>query len=153
MKVPYTKCGKCGDTIFQGNRWGGQIQYRFRSPTNPRSYRQTAVRKLFTLVSISWSLLAEQERQAWDRKAKSQKSRRRLGKSWPLKGFYYYMRENVLRANRGQPLLSLPPVEPFQPRPELPLLVRTLSAQELQLLTASVQTSPQSPGPAPPASG
>ena len=90
---------------------------------------------------------------AWRLRAKSKKTRRRLGQSWPLPGFNYYMSENMILANRGQAPLAVPPVEDRAPRTELPLLTRTLSAQELQLLVESPQTTSESPGPAPPAGG
>jgi hypothetical protein len=149
LKEPYTKCGKCGDVVWQRNRWG-QIHYPYHVPRNPKSPKQMFVRKMWAITSFSWRLIAEEQRVAWCVRARSKKSRRRLGQSWPLKGFYYYLRENARLAYRGQPLLALPPVESREPRPELPLLTRTLSAEELQLLTASAQTSPAPPGPAPP---
>jgi hypothetical protein len=152
MKVPYTKCGKCGDQVFQRARYG-LICYQLFVPANPRSYRQRFVRKNWLLVAMGWRLLTQEERLAWHLRAKSKKTRRRLGQSWPLPGFNYYMRENMLLANRGQPQLARPPVESRQPRPELPLLTRTLSPQQLQRLLDSPQAAPESPGPAPPASG
>ncbi len=108
---------------------------------------------MFGLTAVGWRFLTEEERVAWCRRGKSQKTRRRLGQAWPLPGFNYYMRENVFLVNRGQPQLAQPPVESREPRPDLPLLTRTLSPQELQLLTVSAQTPPESPGPAPPSSG
>ena len=152
MKVPYTKSGKCGNRVFQRARYG-QISYDFFIPKNPRTPGQSFVRGNFGYVSGSWRLLAEEQRQAWLRRAKSKKTRRRLGKSWPMPGYNYYMAVNVALANRGQPLLVLPPAEPWQPRPDLPLLSRTLSPQELKRLTVSLKTPPESPGRAPPPSG
>lgn len=152
MKVPYTKSGKCGNRVYQRARWG-QISYEYFIPENPRSYRQRLVRKNWTLVSMSWHLLTEEQRLAWRLRARSNKTRRRLGQSWPLPGFNYYMRENMILVNRGQPQLLLPPVETREPRPELPLLTRTLSPADLQLLVDAPQTPPDSPGRAPPADG
>ncbi len=74
------------------------------------------VRHSFGTVAASWSLLSEEQRQAWCHRGKSKQTRRRLGKRWPLPGYNYYMRVNVVLANRGQPLLVLPPAEPWQPR-------------------------------------
>jgi hypothetical protein len=152
MKVPYTKSGKCGDIVYQRARWG-QISYAFFIPANPKTYRQRFVRKNWRLVAISYALLTQEQRLAWRLRAKSKKTRRRLGEQWPLPPFNYYMRENVILANRGQPLLPLPPVEDRKPRTELPLLTRTLSPAELQLLVDSPQTPPKSPGPAPTGAG
>ena len=152
MKKPYTKSGKCGNTIFQKARYG-QISYAYFIPKNPRTAAQRFVRHSFGTVAASWSLLTEEQRQAWCQRGKSKQTRRRLGKSWPLPGYNYYMRVNVMLANRGQPLLVLPPTEPWQPRPDLPLLSRTLSPQELKRLTVSPKTAAESPDRAPPPGG
>ena len=111
MKVPYTKSGKCGNKVYQRARYG-QISYDYFVPANPRTPAQLFVRKSFGTVAASWSLLTEDQRLAWCRSGKSKKTRRRLGKSWPLPGFNYYMQVNVALANRGQPQLALPPAEP-----------------------------------------
>ena len=152
MKNPYTKSGKCGNTIFQMARYG-QISYKYFIPKNPRTAAQLFVRHSFGTVAASWRLLDESQRLAWCRRGKSKKTRRRLGKRWPLPGYNYYMRVNVVLANRGQPLLVLPPAEPWQPRPDLPLLSRTLSPEELKRLTVSPKTPAESPGRAPPPGG
>ena len=151
-REPYTKCGKLGDFIFQRNRYG-QISYPWHAPRNPRSARQQFVRKMFGITSIGWKLLTEAERLAWHLRAKSKKTRRRLGKDWPLPPFNYYMRENVSLVLRGKLPLSRPPVEDRNPRLELPLLTRTLSPTELEGLTASAKIPTRTPGPAPPPTG
>ena len=152
MKVPYTKSGKCGNKVYQRARYG-QISYDYFIPKNPRTPAQLFVRNSFGIVAAGWRLLAEDQRLAWCRRGQSKKTRRRLGKSWPLPGYNYYMAVNVVLANRGQPLLVEPPAEPWQPRPDLPLLSRTLSPQELKRLTVALKTPPESPGRAPPPSG
>ena len=150
MKAPYIMTGKRGNKVFQRARYG-QICYDAFVPANPKTARQRLVRKNFAIVSASWALLlSEEQRLAWRLRAKSQKTRRRLGQSWPLPGFNYYMRENVTLANRGQPQLALPPVEDRALPPELPPLTRTLSPQELELLLASPAAPSGSPGRAPP---
>jgi len=149
-RVPYTKCGKQGDVIFQRNRWGVQISYPYHKPINPRTARQIFVRKMWAITAFTWRLITEEERLAWQLRGKSQKSRRRLGRSWPLNGFYYYMRVNASLAYRAQPLLDRPPVEDPKPPSDLPLLTRTLSDAELQRLITPVQAVSASPGPAPP---
>ncbi len=152
MKVPYTMCGKRGDWVYQRNRYG-QICYPWHAPRNPRSPRQQFCRKMFGLTAVSWHLLDEAQRLAWLLRAKSKKSRRRLGQSWPLPGFNYYMRENVSRVLRGEPALAVPPVETREPRPALPLLTRTLSPEELQHLTVSAPTAWDLVGRPPPPTG
>jgi hypothetical protein len=129
------------------------ICYEFFVPANPRSGRQRFVRQNWRRVSMGWALLTQDQRLAWRLRGKSKKTRSRLGQSWPLPAYNFYMRENMILANRGQPQLTLPPVESREPRPELPLLTRSLSAKELELLLVPAQTSPESPGRAPPPPG
>ena len=147
-RAPYTRCGKIGDIIFQRNRWGVQVSYPYHKPKNPRTPRQCFTRKMWAITAFTWRLITEEQRQAWEVRGKSQKSRRRLGQSWPLKGFYYYMRVNASLAYRGQPLLERPPVEDRKPPSDLPLLTRTLSDADLQRLITPVQAVSSSPGPA-----
>ena len=152
MKVPYTKSGKCGNKVYQNARYG-QISYNYFIPRNPKTVLQCFVRYSFAIVAAAWRLLTEEQRLEWCRCAQSKQTRKRLGKRSPLRGYNYYMAVNVVLANRGQPLLDLPPAEPWQPPLGLPLLSGTLSAEELKRLTASLKTPPETPGPAPPASG
>src|SRR5512134_844289 len=104
MAEPYTRCGKRGDTVWQRNRYV-QIHYPWHKPRDPKSPAQRFVRMNFGEVSAQWRRLTEPQRQEWCAAAKQQKSRRRLGRRYPLRGYYYYMRINVALANRGQPLL------------------------------------------------
>ncbi len=143
------KSGKCGNTVWQRNRYC-QYSYPAFTPMNPRTLPQLFVRHSFGTVAASWRLLDESQRLAWCQRGKSKKTRRRLGKRWPLPGYNYYMRVNVALANRGQPLLALPPADPWQPPPDLPLLSRTLSPEELKRLTVSPPTPAESTGRAPP---
>ena len=152
MKVPYTKSGKCGNRVYQMARYG-QISYNYFVPRDPKTVLQCFVRYSFAIVAASWRLLTEEQRLEWCRCAKSKQTRKRLGKRYPMRGYYYYMRVNVVLANRGQPLLVLPPAEPWQSRPDLPLLTRTLSHEELKRLTVSLKTPAETPDPAPPPSG
>lgn len=148
MKAPYTKSGKCGDTVWQRNRYG-QISYAFFIPANPKSAAQLFVRGNFGAVSARWRTLSEQQRVSWCVAGKSKKTRRRLGQCWPLPGFSYFVKTNVWLVNRGQPQVDLPPVEPQPPRPDLPLLSHALFLQAYQLRTASPHTPPGYAGGAP----
>ena len=64
MRVPYTKSGKCGHTVWQRNRYG-QISYPDFVPFNPRTPAQQAVRATFAAVSKRWPTLTEEQRLAW----------------------------------------------------------------------------------------
>ena len=126
MKVPYTMCGKRGDTVFQKNRWGGQISYKYFRPCDPKSSGQRFVRSNFGSVSKRWRTITEAQRLQWCSAAKSQLTRRRLGQRFPMKGFYYFVRVNVALANRGLPQVDLPPADTAAARPTPPLLSQFL---------------------------
>jgi len=117
-------------------------------PKDPKSAAQTYVRSNFREVSRRWSQITENQRLSWRVAAKEQWSRRRLGKRYPLKGYYYYMRINVALANRGQPLLDLPPGYPPPAGLSMPLLTNVWHDQPEKLLTLSAGLN--SPAPAPP---
>ena len=136
MKVPYTKCGKCGDTVFQKNRWGGQISYLYQDhiPANPRTSGQRFVRANFGSVSARWRTITEAQRLQWCSAAKSKLTRRRLGQRFPMKGFYYYVQVNVPLANRGLPQVDLPPADTAQTGPSAPLLSQILVKYDRGLL-------------------
>ncbi len=63
------------------------------------------------------------------------------------------MRENVSRVLRGEPAMAVPPVESREPRPELPLLTRTLAPEDLAALTVSAPTPWELVGRPPPPTG
>ena len=56
MKVPYTKSGKCGQTVWQRNRYG-QISYPDIIQFNPNTTAQRAARGTFGAVSKRWKML------------------------------------------------------------------------------------------------
>jgi hypothetical protein len=152
MKVPYTKCGKRGDTVWQRNRYG-QISYPYHVPANPRTAAQRQVRSAFGSVSARWRMLREEQRLVWCLAGKSAQSRRRLGQRWPLNGFNYFVRVNVALVNRGQAQVDLPPAESLQPTLALPLISHRLFLEARGLLTVPAPALAASPGPAPSLSG
>ena len=151
-KEPYTRCGKCADIVWQRARYG-QIHYEYHKPANPRTPAQTLVRDSFRAVSVRWRTLAEQQRLSWCAAAKSQRSRRRLGRSFPLRGFDYFMRINVALANRGQEPMDWPPADDPPAALSLPLLTCPLHLQALQLAPNSAPVLPAPGGHAPPSCG
>jgi hypothetical protein len=152
MAIPYTQCGKRGDTLWQRNRYG-QIHYPLHKPRDPKSPAQRFVRMNFGAVSVRWRQLTEPQRQRWCRTAKEQWSRRRLGQRYRLRGYYYFMRLNVALANRGQPLLDLPPEEGQPAALSLPLLTQVWYGQSVPLLALCFRGTPQATDLAPPPSG
>jgi len=152
MALPYTQCGTRGGIVWQRNRYG-QIHYPKHKPKDPKSPAQRFVRMNFGQVSMRWRQLTEPQRLSWCAAAKEQWSRRRLGKRYRLRGYYYFMRLNVALANRGQPLLDLPPEEAQPAALSLPLLTRVWYGQSVPLLALCVRATPEATGPAPPPSG
>src|SRR5512147_591089 len=136
MRVPYTQCGSRGNWTWQRSRHG-QISYPKHSPRDPKTPAQRLVRMNFGEVSVRWSRITEPQRQAWCVAAKHQKSRKRLGKRYPLRGYYYYMRVNFALANRGQPMMNLPPQEAQPAALSFPLLTNVWSRRPEALLALS----------------
>ena len=147
MKAPYTKCGKCGDMVWQRNRYG-PISYPYHIPANPRTAAQRQVRGAFGSVSARWRMLSEEQRLVWCVAGKSEQSRRLLGQRWPLKGFNYFVRVNVALVNRGQAQVDLPPAESLQPTLALPLISHRLFLAARGLLTVPAPAHAASPDPA-----
>ena len=109
MKVlDIPRAGKRGNMVWQSNRYG-QYSYRAFVPVNPRTPAQMAVRGMFGAVSKRWRTLTEDQRIAWCAVAKRKKSRPRLGQCGSLSGFLYFVKINVVLANRGLPQVDLPP--------------------------------------------
>ena len=106
MKVPYTKSGKCGNTVWQRARYG-QISYAAFIPFNPRTPAQVAVRGTFGAVSARWRTLTEEQRNIWCAVARTKWSRPRLGRG-RFPGFNLFVKTNVPLANRGMAQVDLP---------------------------------------------
>jgi len=103
-----SKSGKCGDRVWQRNRFG-QYSYPAFVPFNPRTPAQVAVRGVFGGVSARWRTLTEEQRVIWCAVARHKKSRVRLRQCGPLTGFLYFVKINVALANRGVAQVDLPP--------------------------------------------
>ena len=106
MKVPYTKSGRCGDLVWQRNRYG-QICYPAFIPFNPRTPAQVAVRGTFRAVSARWRTLTQEQRDAWVAVAWTKWSKPRLG-TGRLTGCQFFVKTNVPLANQGKPQVDLP---------------------------------------------
>jgi hypothetical protein len=108
MKVPYTKSGRCGDVVWQRNRYG-QICYPAFIPFNPRTPLQVAVRGSFAAVSARWRTLTQQQRDVWIAVAWTQWSKPRLSQRGRLTGCQLFVKVNVSLVNQGKPQVDLPP--------------------------------------------
>ena len=97
--------------------------------------------------------LTEEQRVSWCVAGKKKKTRRRLGLSWPLPGFNYFVKINVALAYRGQAQTDLPPKDsppPGTPAPDLSLVLLPPAPQPG---TESPPPAPESTGRAPPPTG
>jgi hypothetical protein len=106
MKMPYTKSGKSGDTVWQRARYG-QICYPAFIPFNPRTPAQVAVRGNFRAVSARWRTLTQEQRDVWIAVAWTKWSKPRLG-TGRLTGCQFFVKTNVPLANHGKPQVDLP---------------------------------------------
>ena len=152
MKEPYTKSGKCGNIVWQRNRYG-QISYPWFIPKTPRTIAQLQVRASFGSVSARWRTLAEAQRLSWCVAGRTKQTRRRLGRCGPLPGFNYFVKVNVMLVHRGQPQVDLPPGDSPPPETSFASLAPPLLNPAPQLPADSPPTKPEAPGPAPPPSG
>jgi len=119
MAKPYTKSGKCGNMIWQRNRYG-QICYPAFILRNPRTPAQQAIRGIFGAVSQRWRSLTEEQRLAWIAVAATILSKPRLGQAGPLTGCQLFVKVNVYLAYRGQLQVDLPPLVFRCPRRAVP---------------------------------
>ena len=108
MKVLYTKSGKCGNVVWQRNRYG-QICYPAFTPFNPRSPAQVAVRGNFAAVSARWRTLTQAQRDVWIAVARTKWSKPRLFQRGRLTGCQLFVKVNVALVNQGKPQVDLPP--------------------------------------------
>jgi hypothetical protein len=140
MKVPYTKSGKCGHTVWQRARYG-QISYAAFYPTNPRTPSQVNGRDIFRAVNARWATLTEAQRLAWIAVAETRRSKRRLtdGK---LTGKILFVKINYPLAYLGRPQFDLPPCYPRFPK----LAVSSLSVTNVAGVLKISLACPSGPG-------
>src|ERR1019366_3725826 len=122
MKMPYTRSGKCGNTVWQRNRYGAYCYAAF-VPLNPRSPAQMAVRGTFGAVSARWRKLTEEQRKIWCRVARTKWSKPRLCQKGRLTGILLFMKVNVALANRGLAQVDLPPGYLKASQPAMPTIL------------------------------
>src|ERR1035441_2304565 len=124
MKMPYTRSGKCGNTVWQRNRYGAYC-YKAFVPLNPRTPAQMAVRGTFGAVSARWRELTEEQRKIWCQVARTKWSKPRLCQKGRLTGILLFMKVNVALANRGLAQVDLPPGYLKVAQPAVPTLLQS----------------------------
>lgn len=92
--------GSFGGLTASHGRSGQTIRARVR-PTNPGSASQVQIRTIFTNLSIGWSTLTDDQRDAWTTYAINVPTRNRLGDPLTLTGHQMYIRNNAPRLQAG----------------------------------------------------
>jgi hypothetical protein len=114
--------GKIGMEVAQQGRFG-QIKRSLGLTANPRTPKQTAVRRIFASVAARWRTLQTAQQEAWNAAAKNYLSAPKCGQSGPLTGCQLFVKQNAILATFGQDAVDLP-----APKPQfLPLAVTGLT--------------------------
>ena len=92
--------GSLGGIVASHNRSGQYLRARVR-PTNPSSPAQVEVRVIFGNLSITWSTLTDDQRDAWTTYAINVPVTNRLGDPLTLTGHQMYLRNNTARIQAG----------------------------------------------------
>ena len=107
---------KDGSTVVFAGRYG-LVSRRRVIPTNPRTERQSEVRRHLAEQARRFGDLTDAQREAWNAAAATYRSHPRQGQSGPLTGLHLFIRVNCKLALFGLEPLNTPP-----PPPEFPEL-------------------------------
>lgn len=111
-----SKNEKDGSAIVCNGRYG-LVSRRYVIPANPRTERQTEVRRHLAEQARRFGELTDAQREAWNAAATTYRSHPRQGQSGPLTGLHLFIRVNCKLALFGLEPLNTPP-----PPPEFPEL-------------------------------
>jgi hypothetical protein len=93
----------------------GLVSRRRVIPTNPRTQRQTEVRRHLAEQARRFGHLTNEQIAAWNAAATTYRSHPRQGQSGPLKGLHLFIRVNCKLALFGLEPLDTPPPPPVFP--------------------------------------
>jgi len=99
--------------VFAGRY--GLVSCRRVIPTNPRTQRQTDVRRHLAEQVRRFGELTDAQRDAWNAAAATYRSHPRQGQSGPLTGLHLFIRVNCKLALFGLEPLNTPPPPPVFP--------------------------------------
>ena len=117
IKLDVPQSGKVGSTVNLKTRYG-QIQRAYTIPKDPKTPAQMRIRSNLGHIAPHWRELEQEQRDAWTLSGRDAETVRRLGRSVPLKGFYFYQKINCSRASLGLDQFDVPPALPqFKPNP------------------------------------
>jgi hypothetical protein len=103
--------GSQANTTASHNTFGQYYRNR-RTPVNPATGHQTAVRTILGTLAKAWGLLTDLQRAAWKSLASSLPRTDSLGQSITLSGFQEYISINAKRQSFGDATVNDPPVDP-----------------------------------------
>jgi hypothetical protein len=118
---------KDGSAIVCAGRYG-LVSRRYVIPANPRTERQTEVRRHLAEQVRRFGELTDAQREAWNEDAATYRSHPRQGQSGPLTGLALFVRVNCKLALFGLEPLNTPP-----PPPEFP----ELAPQDLVIINTA----------------
>src|ERR1039457_4661440 len=146
---------KDGSTIVCAGRYG-LVSRRRVIPTNPRTQRQTDVRRHLAEQARRFGHLTDEQIAAWNAAAASYRSHPRQGQSGPLTGLHLFVRVNCKLALFGLEPLNTPPPPPVFPElaPQDLVVTNTAGIIAVKLVcpadpadnTVLRASPPQSPG-------
>jgi len=100
--------GKMGGLVWSHNKGGPYIRTR-TIPTNPNSSRQQAVRSFLAQMSVSWELLTDEQRNAWNSWAAENPLTNPIGNSYVRTGHQAYTGLNARLLDAALPVIDDPP--------------------------------------------
>ena len=100
--------GKMGGLVWSHNKGGPYIRTR-TIPTNPNSSRQQAVRSFLAQMSVSWELLTDEQRNAWNSWAVENPLTNPIGNSYVRTGHQAYTGLNARLLDAALPVIDDPP--------------------------------------------
>jgi hypothetical protein len=101
-------------TVVSAGRYG-LVSRRRVIPTNPRTQRQTEVRRHLAEQARRFGELTDAQREAWNAAAATYRSHPRQGQSGPLTGLHLFVRLNCKLALFALEPLNTPPPPPVFP--------------------------------------
>jgi hypothetical protein len=117
------KSGRQGSVVYVNSRYGKVVRSYVR-PRNPRTSDQQLNRNLFGAVSRRWGTLTPAQQAAWRVATANRYFVAESGRRVRQRGYNFFVRLNVRRAELGLPQFDLPPAEPvFSPNPVAELVI------------------------------
>lgn len=131
--------GKLGGQVFSKNRGGSYVRTK-KTPSNPQTTAQMAIRGIFASISSGWSSLTEQVRNSYEGFVADYGRTDIFGDVRNPTGKNLYQRLNQNLAISGQPLLAVCPAPSEVPFANLVEVVGNVTEEILNVDTAGNTT-------------